>query len=90
MIAAPPPHGDVLTPSPSLGCSWIRLLPISEREWRISDGRIPFGDAGSVLGFAELVGADRYEVLRLGHGHGVVHQSFNSLDEVVDYFAQLS
>lgn len=68
------------------GC--VELLELSPNEWRISDRRIPAGDAGSVLGFAERVCEGRYEVLRLGHGSGIERLTFAGLDDVRSYFAE--
>jgi hypothetical protein len=56
----------------------------------VSDTSIPDGDAGCVLGFVEYVDGPRYDVLRLGHGHGIDRMSFSELDDVVTYFARLS
>jgi hypothetical protein len=56
----------------------------------VSDTSIPDGDAGSVLGFVECVDGSRYEVLRLGHGHGIDRLSFSEFDDVVTYFARRS
>lgn len=56
----------------------------------MSDTSIPDGDAGSVLGFVEYVDSGHYEVLRLGHGHGIDRISFSDLDDVVTYFARHS
>lgn len=67
----------------------IELRAISQSEWRVSDRRIPAGDAGSVLGFIEQVDEQTYEVLRLGHGCGVDRLTFGSLDEIAVYFARL-
>jgi len=68
----------------------IELRRISNSEWRVSDTSIPDGDAGCVLGFVEYVDGPRYDVLRLGHGHGIDRMSFSELDDVVTYFARLS
>ncbi|HEY5222133.1 MAG TPA: hypothetical protein VIJ18_03640 [Microbacteriaceae bacterium] len=68
----------------------IRLVPISGSEWRVSDITIPFGEAGSVLGFAERIDETSFDVLRLGHGHGISRMTAGSLDDVLTYFATLS
>jgi len=65
---------------------FVQLLALSSREWRISDTRMPVGDAGSVLGFAERVCEGRYEVLRLGHGNGIERLTFSCLDDVRGFF----
>lgn len=76
-------------PQPQRFAGSIELWPISDSEWRVSDTTIPVGDAGSVLGFVEKTGERRYEVLQLGHGHGVEKFTFRSLDEVTEHFARL-
>lgn len=43
----------------------IRIIPISDHEWRISDIRRNESDGMALLGFVERVG-DRYEVTELG------------------------
>ncbi|MEO8906862.1 MAG: hypothetical protein ABI310_02175 [Microbacteriaceae bacterium] len=71
---------------PTLERGPIRLVPISGSEWRVSNSTIPFGEVGSVLGFAERVDETSFEVLRLGHGHGVSWMTARSLEDVLDYF----
>lgn len=66
----------------------VEVRRISNTEWRVSDADIPVGDAGRVLGFVERINEGRYDVLQLGHGHGIDRLSFGSLREVVDYFAR--
>lgn len=72
----------------SVHAGFVELLALSPREWRISDSRMPVGDAGSVLGFAERVCDGRYEVLRLGHGSGIERLTFASLDDVRGFFEE--
>jgi hypothetical protein len=69
----------------------IEVWALSPSEWRISDTRVPAGDAGSVLGFAELNPNERYDVLELGtgrpdHAHGLRRYSFDTFDEVIEHF----
>jgi hypothetical protein len=66
----------------------ITLIAISDAEWRIGDSRIPAGDAGCVLGFAERVG-ERYEVIQLGPRRGTGRLEFGSLGEIAEHFAGL-
>jgi hypothetical protein len=80
---------DSRPPQSRPGDGIVELRALSDREWRISDTRIPMGDAGSVLGFVERVD-DRFQLLELGHGRGIARRDFSSLDEVVSYFEHRS
>ncbi|KQV04982.1 hypothetical protein ASC63_14270 [Leifsonia sp. Root112D2] len=82
-VESPQPRFQGLTRS-------IELRKISDTEWRVSDSRIPVGDAGSVLGFVEKTDERIYEVLQLGAGHGIAKLTFRSLDEVTEHFARRS
>lgn len=64
----------------------VEFQPLSPSEWRVSDPRIAAGDAGSILGFVEKTPDNRFQLLQLGHGHGVTWMSFSSLSEVREHF----
>ncbi|WP_308468624.1 hypothetical protein [Rathayibacter soli] len=76
--------------APTLQRGSIRLVPISGSEWRISDATIPFGEAGSVLGFAERIDGTSFDVLKLGHGHGITRMTAGSLDDILAYFSSVA
>lgn len=70
----------------SLSTGHVEFSALSATEWRVSDSRIPVGDAGSILGFVELVGDQQYRLLQLGHGHGIEWFSLSSLRDVAEHF----
>lgn len=65
---------------------YVEFTPVSATEWRVSDSRVPVGDAGSILGFVELIGEQTYRLLQLGHGHGVFWHTFPTLHDVAEHF----
>ena len=46
----------------------LKVISLSETEWRVSDATCDECDGLGLLGFVERVG-DSYEVTRLGHPH---------------------
>ncbi len=50
---------------PTMACGSLTAVPLSDREWRVSDDRLPADDGRSVIGFvARTLGG--YEVVELG------------------------
>lgn len=76
------------TPVPR--ADWVEARTISDTEWRIGDTRIPVGDAGSVLGFAERTDDGHFDVLCLGSSDGVERLTFGTFDDVLAYFSRWS
>jgi len=42
---------------------WLEVVRLSRTDWRISDSRINAGESGRVLGYAEKLHHDRFEVV---------------------------
>ncbi len=51
--------------SPTIARGSLTAMPLSDREWRISDERVPADDGRSVVGFVAKVPAG-FEVVELG------------------------
>ena len=66
----------------------LLVLPVSEREWRVTDRRLAPNNAHSVLGVIERKSNDVFEVLQLAPG--LAWRWFSSLDEATDSFLRMS
>jgi len=63
----------------------VRL--ISPTEWRVSDSRLSDDDARSVLGFVEK-SDERFNAMRMTHGHGVTWSTFCTMEDALASFTQ--
>ncbi len=66
----------------------LLVLPISDREWRVTDRRVAPDNAHSVLGVIERKSNDLFEVLQLAPS--LAWRWFPSLDEATDSFVRIS
>jgi hypothetical protein len=66
----------------------LLVLPVSDREWRVTDRRLAPNNAHSVLGVIERKSNDLFEVLQLAPS--LVWRWSSSLDEAVDSFLRMS
>jgi hypothetical protein len=62
----------------------ITAVPLSDREWRVTDDRLALGDGLAVMAFVEKVG-ERFEVTELGDP--VRFDFFGSLEAALECLA---